>query len=270
MLAFGFLFGDPLRLLALDWWNDPEAGHGLLLAPVALWLAWKTGSLPNARPSIWLGSATILLAIILRYVGGVAAEVFTTRVSALLALAGVAAFAFGWRQIRAWWLPFALLALSIPLPSLVTTTLAMPLQFTASSMGASLLEMRHVPVALSGNVIRLPGHQLFVTEACSGLRSLTALLSLGVLIGGLWLRFPLSRVVLIALAIPVGIVINAVRVFLTGFLVFYVSPDMGEGFMHLTEGWLLFLVAFGMLGAAAWVLTGVERRFRRPEASLGA
>ena len=43
-------------------------------------------------------------------------------------------------------------------------------------MGAALLEMRNVPVLLTGNVIRLPGQELFVTEACSGLRSLTALI----------------------------------------------------------------------------------------------
>lgn len=265
-LAFALLFGEPLRLLALDWWRDPEAGHGLLLAPVALWLAWKAGIKPDARPAVGLGLGAVVAAVLLRYLAGIAAEVFTTRASALLAVAGLVTFTFGWRQVRSWWLPFALLALSIPLPSIVTTTLALPLQFKASAMGAALLEMRHVPVALTGNVIRLPGHQLFVTEACSGLRSLTALLGLGLLIGGLWLRYPASRILLIALAIPVGIVINAVRVFLTGFLVFFVSPEMGEGFMHVTEGWLLFVVAFGLLGLCAWSLTLLERRFATREA----
>lgn len=260
-LAFILLFGEPLSLLARDWWNDPEAGHGLLLAPVALWLVWKTGIKPGLRPSVGLGVAIIVLAVVLRYLAGVAAEVFTVRAAALLALAGLVTFALGWRQLLAWWLPVTLLGLSIPLPSLVTTNLALPLQFKASAMGAALLEMRQVPVVLSGNVIRLPGHQLFVTEACSGLRSLTALLSLGVLIGGFWLRHPVSRMLLVLLAIPVGILINAVRVFLTGFLVFFVSPEMGDGFMHLTEGWLLFLVAFGSLGLFGWLLTLLEGRF---------
>ena len=44
-------------------------------------------------------------------------------------------------------------------------------------MGAALLEWRNIPVELNGNVIQVPGRQLFVTEACSGLRSLTALVS---------------------------------------------------------------------------------------------
>jgi exosortase len=161
-----------------------------------------------------------------------------------------------------WWLPIVLFTLSIPLPAIITNTIALPLQFKASQMGASLLEMRHVPVRLTGNVIMLPGgHRLFVTEACSGLRSLTALLSLGVLIGGLWLKYPVTRVILLALAIPVAVLINGVRVFLTGFLVFFVSPALGEGFMHMTEGWLLFIVAFGILGFLAWVAGRLEAAY---------
>jgi exosortase len=126
-----------------------------------------------------------------------------------------------------------------------------------------LLQWRDVPVRLSGNVIQLPGRQLFVTEACSGIRSLVALLSLGVLIGGLWLRSPMGRLAVVALSVPVAVVVNAVRVFLTGFLVYFVNPALGEGFMHLTEGWLLFLVAFTVLAGAAWAVGALERLARR-------
>jgi exosortase/archaeosortase family protein len=57
--------------------------------------------------------------------------------------------------------------------------------------------------------------------------------------------------------------LNAVRIFLTGFLVFYVDPSLAEGVMHYTEGWVIFVVAFAMLGVTAWVLTGVEGLWRR-------
>ena len=67
--------------------------------------------------------------------------------------------------------------------------------------------------------------------------------------------------------------LNGVRVFLTGFLVYFVSPKLGEGFMHLTEGWLLFLVSFAILGGVAWILSALEGRFRpvgpAPEGSHG-
>ena len=266
LIAFVVLFIQPARSLALDWWNNPDAGHGLLLAPLALWLAWRRGLAPERRGQMVLGSAVLLAAVLLRYLSGLAAEIFTMRFSILLALGGLVLFAWGWRQLLRWWLPATLLFLSIPWPALITNALALPLQFQASQMGAALLESRHIPVQLAGNVIRLPGHQLFVTEACSGLRSLTALLSLGVLVGGLWLRFPVTRLLVLLITIPVAIVINAIRVFLTGFLVFFVDPKLGEGFMHVTEGWLLFIVAFGILAAVAWAASRLES-IVKPEAA---
>lgn len=265
-LAAVILFTLPATTLVRDWWHDPEAGHGLLLAPLAFWLAWRRGLSPARAANPALGLGVLLAAVLLRYLGGLAAELFTLRFSMVLAGAGLTIFVWGPGQLRRWWLPFVLLVLAIPLPVLVTNALALPLQFKASSMGAALLEWRAVPVKLSGNVIQLPGRQLFVTEACSGLRSLAALVSLGVLVGGLWLRTPLGRIVVLALTIPVAIVVNAVRVFLTGFLVYFVDPKLGEGFLHLTEGWLLFVVAFVILGGVTWVAARAEDRLKDGDA----
>ncbi len=262
-LAFALLFARPFALLVRDWLHDPDAGHGLLLFPLALWLAWRTGIRPDPRPARWLGLTVLAGAVLLRYLSGLAAELFTMRLSMIAALAGLVILTWGFRQLVRWWLPFTLLVLSIPIPAILTNSLAFPLQLKASAMGAALLEFRHVPVRLMGNVILLPGRQLFVTEACSGLRSLTALLSLGVLVGGLWLRWPLSRILLLAITLPVAVLINAFRVFVTGFLVYQVSPGLGEGFMHLSEGWLMFVVAFGILALAAWGMRAVEVRVRR-------
>jgi len=268
LLAFLLLFYKPALLLARDWWNDPEAGHGLLLAPAAFWLAWKRGLVAERAPSVLLGLLILVAAVVLRLASELAAELFTMRVSVVMAMAGLVVYYLGLRQALAWWLPFTLLVLSVPLPELIRSTLALPLQFKASELGAGLLEWRHVPVRLAGNVIQLPGHRLFVTEACSGLRSLTALLSLALLMGGIWLRGPALRVVLILAAVPIAVAINGVRVFLTGFLVFFVDPALGEGFMHLTEGWLLFVVSFALVGATAYGLTLVDRRWaRRKEAA---
>lgn len=263
-IAFAILFAQPMYLLVRDWWTLPEAAHGMLLAPVAIWVAWKTGIRPNARGNPGLGIAILVLAVIIRFVSGLAAELFTMRGSMVLALAGLTVYYYGVRQVARWWLPFVLACLSIPLPELITQALALPLQFKASQMGAALLRWRHIPVLLTGNVIRLPGHDLFVTEACSGLRSMTALLALAVMTGSLMLSKPAMRVLLVLAAIPIAIVINGVRVFMTGFLVFFVDPKLGEGFMHLTEGWLLFLVSLTCIGTLAWLGTIVERRLWGP------
>ncbi|HEX6211665.1 MAG TPA: exosortase/archaeosortase family protein [Methylomirabilota bacterium] len=264
-VAFVVLFRAPLANTVEVWWRDPDAGHGLLLAPLAGWLAWRRGRAPGAAPQPWLGLALIAAAVLLRYVGGLATELFTMRFAALAALVGLVVFVAGVRQVLHWWLPATLLLLSLPLPELVLSNLALPLQLRASEMGAALLEARHVPVRLAGNVIQLPGHTLFVTEACSGLRSLSALVALGVLGGGLWLDSPWLRALLVVLAVPVAMVLNGVRIFLTGFAVHYVDPALGEGLMHYTEGWVMFVAALAILGSIAALLSAAERvhRLRR-------
>ena len=261
---FAFLYARPAYLLARDWWVNPEAGHGLLLAPLALWFAYKSGVRPDARPNRVVGLALLFAGVGFRWLADLAAELFVMRGSMLLALAGLVVWHYGVRQLVRWWLPFALFALSIPLPEILLNKVALPLQFLASKIGASLLAWRQIPVLLTGNVIRIPGHELFVAEACSGLRSLTALISLGVLLGALLLRHPIGRLVLLAAVIPVAIVLNGVRVFLTGFLVFFIDPALGEGFMHKTEGMVVFVVAFAIIGALAFGVGAVENRFMAP------
>ena len=264
-VAFALLFWQPVALLLRDWWMLPEAGHGLLLAPVALWLAWKAGIRADARPNHGGGAALLCLAVVLRYLSGLAAELFLMRLSLMVAIAGLTVYHYGFRQVTRWWLPFVLALLSIPLPELVTQAIALPLQFKASQMGAALLRSRDVPVLLTGNVIRIPRNELFVTEACSGLRSLTALLSLAVLLGGLIFEKTVTRIVLVIVAVPIAVFVNGIRVFLTGFLVYFVDPALGQGFMHMTEGWLLFLVSLAVLGVVAWVFGLIERPFTRRE-----
>ncbi len=262
-LAFLVAFWRPIVTLGQDWWSDPDAGHGLLLFPVSLWLMWRSKLVAEPRPQPALGLALLVASVLLRYLSGLAAELLTMRMSLLGAALALVLFVWGWRQVLRWWLPILLIALSVPLPAVVMGTLALPLQLKASAWGAALLEFRHVPVRLAGNVILLPGQSLFVTEACSGLRSLTALIALGLLVAGLWLKRPWSRVVLVLLAIPVAMILNAVRVFLTGFFAYFVDPRLAQGVMHFTEGWVIFVVAFAILGACAALLGAIEKRTRK-------
>jgi hypothetical protein len=49
--------------------------------------------------------------------------------------------------------------------------------------------------------------------------------------------------------------------------VFFVSPSFGEGFMHLTEGWLLFLVSLAVLAGFTWAGGLAERWLIKGEES---
>ncbi|MCI0433644.1 MAG: exosortase/archaeosortase family protein [Gemmatimonadetes bacterium] len=263
------LYRSPIAGTATLWWTDADAGHGLLLVPLAGFLAWRAGLVRESRRAPVAGLLILGAAVTLRFAAGIATELFMMRVSAWLALVGMLVFGLGWGQARRWWLPLSLVLLSLPLPEIAMSSLALPLQFRASQLGAALLEWRHVPVRLAGNIIQLPGHSLFVTEACSGLRSLSALIAIGLLVGGLWMKTWWGRALIVAAAIPIAMVLNGVRIFLTGFAVFFIDPKLGNGVMHYTEGWGMFLVALAALSGVASIVAWIERRGWRPAVATG-
>ena len=86
-----------------------------------------------AAPAVFLVAKTSLLAlaILLRYLSGLAAELFTMRMSLLGAVGALIIHRWGVRQVLHWWLPALLLILSVPLPAVVLGTLALPRLFTA-------------------------------------------------------------------------------------------------------------------------------------------
>src|SRR5512140_2550587 len=90
--GFAILFWRPLQMLAFDWWTDPEAGHGLLIAPLALWLAWRSGLSERSAPRPLLGVLLLGAAVGLRYLAGLAGEWFTMRLSVLMAAAALVLF----------------------------------------------------------------------------------------------------------------------------------------------------------------------------------
>jgi exosortase/archaeosortase family protein len=85
---------------------------------------------------------------------------------------------------------------------------------------------------------------------------------MAILVGALFLKYPISRILMVALAVALAIFVNGIRIFMTGFLVFFVDPKLGEGFMHITEGYLLFLVSLSILALLTWCFLRVESRFR--------
>ena len=61
-------------------------------------------------------------------------------------------------------------------------------------------------------------------------------------------------------AIPIAILTNAARVTATGVLTFYYGKQAAEGFTHDVSGWLVYLVALGLLILLNFVLKKFHRR----------
>lgn len=250
-VLIGILYGGILIRLVGDWLHDPDYSHGFLVPLFSIFLVWRNRralARLRIRPS-WWGLAAMAGALAILVIGKLGAELFLTRSSIVLLLAGVALFFLGWRWLRALLFPLAFLFLMIPIPALLYDQISLPLQFFASHVASSLLTLVGVPVLRDGNIIHLPAMTLEVAEACSGIRSLISLVALALIYGYLLEPAMWRRAVLVAAAVPIAVIANALRIMGTGLLVEYWSPEMGTGFFHAFSGWLVFVFALFLLFA---------------------
>lgn len=235
--------------LVNDWTIDENYSHGFLILPIALYFVWERRSrlaLAQLRPSL-LGLVVILGSIAMLLAGVLGSELFLTRVSILGTIAGAVLFICGRHHLKILIFPISFLLLMIPIPAIIFNQIAFPLQLVASRFGELVLSGAGIPVLREGNVIQLANTSLEVAEACSGIRSLISLLTLGIIYGyftdaRIWARSALALA-----TIPVAILANGLRVAGTGVAAHRFGPEAAQGFFHTFSGWLIFVIAFLML-----------------------
>ena len=249
VVTFAVLYRHVAIELFRAWSTDDNYSHGFLIVPISAYLAWERrdrfARLPQ-RPALF-GLVVVLASLGLLVVGTLGAELFLTRVSMIGVLAGTILFLAGWAHLRVMAFPVGFLLLMIPLPALIFNQIAFPLQLLASQAGATAVSAFGVPVLREGNLIVLSYATLEVAEACSGIRSLVSLLTLGIVYAYFIDPRTWMRLAIVISTIPVAILANAIRVAGTGVAAEYLGAEAAEGFFHGFSGWALFLVACGAL-----------------------
>lgn len=253
-----WLYWSILFHLVVQWSSSQDFSHGFIVPLFSAFVVWqerrKLASL-QLRPSR-AGLAIVAFAMCILIVGQLGAELFLSRVSLLILLAGLVILFCGWRYFRALLFPWAFLFLMIPIPTIIFNQVAFPLQLFASQVASAILPLLGVPVLREGNLINLATMQLQVAEACSGIRSLMMLIALSIIYGYLMERRLWARWVLAAASIPIAIAANNVRIIGTGLLAHYWSPDVAEGYYHTSWGLLTWIISLVMLWALHRLLGG--------------
>ena len=231
--------------LVQSWSYDPNYSHGYLIVPIAAYLGWERRhrflSAPS-RSTNW-GLAVIAGSLLVLATGVLGVELFLTRVSLLGTIAGIVLYFFGWQRLRVMAFPLAFLLLMIPLPAIAFNQISFPLQLVASQFGEILVRAAGLDVARDGNVIVLENITLQVAEACSGIRSLVSLLTLGIVFANVADTRTWMRIAIAASTIPVAIGTNGLRIAGTAVASHYYGAAAAEGFFHEFSGWVLFGLA---------------------------
>jgi exosortase len=268
LVLVAMLYTHILAALVGDWATDPNYSHGFIVLPCCGWIVWRERKRiadQVVKPS-WTGLVIIIGALAMLVLGVLGAELFLSRTSFIVLLAGLIVQFRGWRFFRAVLLPWAILFLAVPLPAIIFNQVALPLQFEASRLASGMLALLGVPVLRQGNVIVLPSLTLDVVEACSGLRSLVSLITLAVFYGYFFERRNSFRALLVLAAVPIAVLANGARIMGTGLLGQYWNPEKAEGFFHTFTGVFVFFVSVALLVGFHALLSWIgDRWFKRRE-----
>jgi exosortase len=265
------VFTPILYFMVIHWRIKPDYSHGFLVAPLAVYFGWERRRRLARTPvqSSWWGVLPLALGSLALAIGRLGVELMAMRTAFVLTVIGMVLLLLGTRVFRVLAFPLLFLFLMVPLPQSLVNIVAFPLQLVAADLAVGSLHAIGVPALREGNIIHLASTQLFVAEACSGLRSLMALGTLAVVFAYFFRRHAAERVLIVLSAIPIAILVNAFRVGLTGFLTHRFGEAAAEGVIHQTEGFFTFGLAFALLLVEAWLLHAFWPRARRPARAGG-
>lgn len=243
-------------------WLRPEYSHGPLVPFISLFLFLRelrdhpaTGPRGPAWPGLLLG----LLALAVALIGTRTAIPDIVTYGLVLWVMALVLVAMGWSRGWHHWAPVLHLVFMLPLPMVVQWTTTTWLQTVSAKIGVAIVEAAGIPVLLEGHIIDLGIYQLQVAEACAGLRYIFPILSFSYLTAILY-RGPFTdKVILFAMAAPLAVALNAIRIGIIGILVDRYGISHAEGFLHIFEGWVIFGICLLILMATAALLARVRR-----------
>jgi EpsI family protein len=172
----------------------------------------------------------------------------------VLAAVGTILVSAGWSHLRRLAFPLAFVLFALPIPNRILVPLQYALQSATTSTAAAALPALGVPVERNGFVLRLPNGDLGVAEACSGVRSVTALTAIAAFVAW-WRGFGFVRgVLLVVLSVPVIATVNAVRVIVSGLLQEHVGQEYVRGQWHEGLGIAMVFLGLGLIVGLASLL----------------
>ena len=248
LTLFGILFWDNLWHFYYAWTTDDNYSHGFLVPLLSLYFASQVvrhGPV-EIRSGVITGGILLGLALLGRLITIPLPIPFLGDLALLVGLAGMFALILGTKALSRYWFVFFFLVFMVPLPIAMYSRIASPLQLLASRAASTVMNATGVPVLCEGNRMTLPGGvQMFVAEACSGMRQMTGFLALTAAVAYLTARPGWYRAVVVLAALPIALTANVARVVLTGYIMHFVNREYASGTYHTLEG--ILMMGFGLL-----------------------
>jgi exosortase len=238
-----------LAEMAAQWTNDPQYSHGFLVpvfSAALLWMRRQNMAIENWRPS-WWGLPVLAIGVTLHLAAAYYYYDWFDGVSLLICLLGTMLFVGGSAALKWSWPAIAFLLFMIPMPYSIEVALRSPLRRIGTVASTFLMQTIGLPALAEGNIIIVGEARIGVDEACSGLRMLVVFFALATAVA-IVIKKPLwERLIVVASALVIAIVVNVLRIAATGILHVTVNSEVADFVFHDLAGYLMPLMAMLLL-----------------------
>ena len=250
MLALVLATISAWAAMAYQWWNIDTYNHLLLVPLITAWLvALKEEELTRLAPQPFLPGLLGVAAGLAMWRAGEGTGInLVAQVGAVAALQAAAVTILGLRASLVLALPIAFAAFLVPFGDEIIP----PLQAITAEIAIALTHASGVPARIDGIYIDTPAGLFIVAEACSGVKFLIAMVTLGVLVCATRFNRWRTRAGFMAACVIVPILANGVRAWATIYVAQYVGAEKATGFDHIVYGWVFFAIVIAVLLGAAW------------------
>lgn len=246
--------------LAGIWMRTDAYSHGFLIPLISLWLVWRTRERwqqLQPRPA-WSALLLCVPAAMLWTVGNLLSINVLQQFALVCLIVLSVPLVLGWAVARALVFPLGFLFLAVPVGQSMTPVLMdWTADFTVLALRAS-----GIPVYRDGLYFVIPSGSWSVVEACSGVRYLMAMVTVGTLFAYLQFRGWRYRALMVGLSVLVPLVANWLRAYAVVLIGHVSGNEYGTGFDHIVGGWVFF-------GIATAVLLGIGTFLREPAGANG-
>jgi len=240
-----------------EWQSNEDYSAGQLVPVVALIFVWverKKLAACVPRPCWWGGMALLVLAQLGRAFGLLFMFESGERYSLALTITALVLLVGGRQVLRCLGWTLLFLFLMVPFPGQIHNRISGPLREMATNGSVFLLEVFFNEIRHEGHIIYFKEHTLGVLEACSGLRMLTAFIIVACFIAYMVRRPRWQKGVVVFSSIPIAVVCNVIRIFVTALLIALVSSEVGEKFFHDFAGLVMMPAAVMLIFGELWLM----------------
>jgi exosortase len=161
---------------------------------------------------------------------------------------GAFLFLYGGESFRKAIFPLLFLLFMIPIPEVLLDAIIPVLQRGSAEMTALLFKITGTPHYRSDLIFVLPGINIEIASQCSSIRSSLALLITSLLMAHLMLRTVSRKFILSAIAVPLAMLKNAIRITVLSLLSIHIDTRfLKNSDLHRDGGIVFYILAVALM-----------------------